>query len=77
MAYLCVNLHKSTRTRRTFTHILMAGGYFPCTVIPSEYIGFVKSMEGEAEPSLPYVLQTRHYYLLGQFQMVYRNMAGL
>ena len=25
-----------------------------------KYGGFVKSMEGEAEPSLPYILQTRH-----------------
>ena len=32
-ALICIN---PPRTRRTFTHILMAGGYFPCTVIPSD-----------------------------------------
>ena len=39
MANLCVN---PPRTQRTFTHNLMAGGYFPCTVIPSDYVGIIR-----------------------------------
>ena len=31
----------------------------------AEYVGFVKYMEGEAEPSLPYILQTRHISMYG------------
>ena len=34
-ALICIN---PPRTRRTFTHNLMAGGYFPCTVIPSDIV---------------------------------------
>ena len=30
-----------------------------------KYVGFVKSMEGEAELSFPYILQARHISMYG------------